>query len=68
MTYGLGELDPYMQSYYDERSHIDKAFENWNGSVYWIQGMQDWNVDPIKSLGDHPELIGIKPTKTQALT
>jgi predicted acyl esterase len=46
VTYGLGELDPYMENYYDERSHIDKAFENWNGSVYWVQGMQDWNVDP----------------------
>ena len=23
-------MDPYMQNYYNERSHIDKAFENWN--------------------------------------
>ena len=28
VTYGAGELDPYMSNYYDERSHIDKAFEN----------------------------------------
>lgn len=54
VTYGLGELDPYMQNYYDERSHIDKAFENWNGSVYWIQGMQDWNVDPHQVFGGPP--------------
>ena len=46
VTYGAGELDPYMENYYSERSHIDKAFQNWRGSVYWIQGMQDWNVDP----------------------
>ena len=46
VTYGAGELDPYMENYYSERSHIDKAFENWKGSVYWIQGLQDWNVDP----------------------
>ena len=46
VTYGAGELDPYMENYYNERSHIDKAFQNWRGSVYWIQGMQDWNVDP----------------------
>jgi len=46
ITYGAGELDPYMQNYYNERSHIDKAFQNWKGSVYWIQGLQDWNVDP----------------------
>ena len=29
-----------MENYYDERSHIDKAFQNWNGSVYWVQGMR----------------------------
>ena len=49
--YGLGELDPYMDNYYDERSHIDKAFQNWNGSIYWVQGMQDWNVDPHQVFG-----------------
>ena len=51
MTYGMGELDPYMENYYNERSHIDKAFQNWNGSIYWIQGMQDWNVDPHQVFG-----------------
>tara|TARA_B110000881_G_C18593883_1_gene529919 strand:+ start:1023 stop:2840 length:1818 start_codon:yes stop_codon:yes gene_type:complete len=51
VTYGAGELDPYMDNYYQERSHIDKAFENWNGSVYWVQGMQDWNVDPHQVFG-----------------
>ena len=51
VTYGLGELDPYMDNYYEERSHIDKAFQNWNGSIYWIQGMQDWNVDPHQVFG-----------------
>ncbi len=51
ITYGAGELDPYMSNYYDERSHIDKAFEKWNGSVYWIQGLQDWNVDPHQVFG-----------------
>ena len=40
VTYVGGEMDPYMENYYDERSHIDKAFQNWNGSVYWVQGMQ----------------------------
>ena len=51
VTYGAGELDPYMSNYYDERSHIDKAFKNWNGSVYWVQGLQDWNVDPHQVFG-----------------
>ena len=51
VTYIGGEMDPYMQNYYDDRSHIDKAFQNWNGSVYWVQGMQDWNVDPHQVFG-----------------
>ena len=51
VTYVGGEMDPYMQNYYDERSHIDKAFSNWNGSIYWVQGMQDWNVDPHQVFG-----------------
>ena len=49
--YGLGELDPYMANYYDERSHIDKALGKYNGSIYWVQGMQDWNVDPHQVFG-----------------
>jgi hypothetical protein len=46
VTYGMGELDPYMANYYEEREHISKALTNYNGSIYWVQGMQDWNVDP----------------------
>ena len=46
VTYGMGELDPYMSNYYEEREHISKALNNYQGSVYWVQGMQDWNVDP----------------------
>ena len=49
--YGLGEMDPYMDNYYDERSHIDKALGKYNGSIYWVQGMQDWNVDPHQVFG-----------------
>ena len=47
-------MDPYMQNYYNERSHIDKALLNWNGSIYWVQGMQDWNVDPHQVFGGPP--------------
>ncbi len=54
VTYIGGEMDPYMQNYYDERSHIDKAFQNWNGSIYWVQGMQDWNVDPHQVFSGPP--------------
>ena len=52
--YGLGEMDPYMDNYYDERSHIDKALGKYNGSIYWVQGMQDWNVDPHQVFGGPP--------------
>ena len=55
VTYIGGEMDPYMENYYDERSHIDKAFGNWNGSIYWVQGMQDWNVDPHQVFGGPPD-------------
>ena len=36
-----------------ERSFLDRAIENYNGSVYIIQGMQDWNVDPHMSFPTH---------------
>ena len=52
--YALGENDPYMDNYYDERSHIDKALGNYNGSIYWVQGLQDWNVDPHQVFGGPP--------------
>ena len=54
VTYIAGEMDPYMQNYYDDRSHIDKAINNWQGSIYWVQGMQDWNVDPHQVFGGPP--------------
>ena len=67
VTYGAGELDPYMENYYNERSHIDKAFQNWKGSVYWIQGMQDWNVDPTKYSVVLTEILGINDMKKPVL-
>ena len=54
VTYVGGEMDPYMENYYDERSHIDKALGVYNGSVYWVQGLQDWNVDPHQVFGGPP--------------
>lgn len=54
VTWGAGEFDPYMANYYEERSHIDKALGVYNGSIYWVQGMQDWNVDPHQVFGGPP--------------
>ena len=44
-TYGAGELDPALNDYWTERSYLDRAFANYEGSIYWIQGLQDLNVD-----------------------
>ena len=33
-------------TYWAERYFLDRVLENYNGSVYLIQGMHDWNVDP----------------------
>ena len=32
------------------------SFKNYNGSVYLIQGMQDWNVDPHMSFPVHQQV------------
>ena len=46
-------------NYWGERYFLDRVLENYEGSVYLIQGMHDWNVDPhmavptINRLYDH---------------
>ena len=64
MRYTMGEFDPTGDPYYDERSHIDKALGKYNGSIYWVQGLQDWNVDPHQVFGGPLGLIGIKSIST----
>ena len=32
--------------YWEERYHLGDVIENYNGSVYIVWGLQDWNVDP----------------------
>ncbi len=39
--------------YWTERSFLDRVVENYNGSIYIIQGMQDWNVDPHMAFPTH---------------
>ncbi len=46
VTYGGNE-------YWTERSFLDRVLANYNGSVYIIQGMQDWNVDPHMAFPTH---------------
>ena len=43
-TYLLGS--EVFGDYWAERYFLDRVLENYEGSVYLIQGMHDWNVDP----------------------
>jgi len=54
-------------TYWTERSFLDRVVENYNGSIYIIQGMQDWNVDPHMAFPTHQIVVdaGIE-TKTLA--
>ncbi|MHB1261931.1 MAG: CocE/NonD family hydrolase [Thermoplasmatota archaeon] len=37
---------PMEDSYWAEREFMPRVLENYDGSVYFIHGLQDWNVDP----------------------
>ena len=39
--------------YWEERTFLDRALANYNGSVYIVHGMQDWNVDPHMAFPTH---------------
>ncbi len=43
-------------SYWSERSFKDEVLANYEGSVYFIHGMQDWNVDPHMAFPFYQEL------------
>ena len=62
-----GMVDYAGNTYWTERSFLDRVVDNYNGSVYIIQGMQDWNVDPHMAFPTHQivEAAGIE-TKTLA--
>ena len=40
------EITPAAASYWRERYFLQRVLDNYKGSVYIIQGLQDWNVDP----------------------
>ena len=40
-------------TYWTERSFLGRVVQNYQGSVYIIQGMQDWNVDPHMAFPTH---------------
>jgi len=39
--------------YWEERHFLTRAIQNYNGSVYIIHGLQDWNVDPHMAFPVH---------------
>lgn len=41
-----GNLAAPGNSYWTERTFFERALANYKGSVYFIHGLQDWNVDP----------------------
>ncbi|RJU99704.1 MAG: CocE/NonD family hydrolase [Candidatus Poseidoniales archaeon] len=43
--------------YWAERYFLDRVIENYRGSVYLIQGMHDWNVDPHMAVPTMNRLI-----------
>lgn len=43
--------------YWEERTFLDKAIANYEGSVYIIHGMQDWNVDPHMAFPTHNIMV-----------
>ena len=42
--------------YWSERAFLDRALENYKGSVYFIHGLQDWNVDPHMAFPAYQQL------------
>ena len=40
------EVTPEALDYWRERYFLDRVLQNYHGSVFIIQGFQDWNVDP----------------------
>jgi len=53
---GAGFGGDEWNDYWDERYHLQDVLDNYNGSVYIVWGMQDWNVDPYHAFPTHEML------------
>ena len=54
LAYQTGGMVDYAgNTYWTERSFLDRVVQNYQGSIYIIQGMQDWNVDPHMAFPTH---------------
>ena len=57
LAYQTGGMVDYAgNTYWTERSFLSRVLENYQGSVYIIQGMQDWNVDPHMAFPIHQQI------------
>jgi len=43
-------------SYWADRHFLERSIQNYNGSIYFIHGMQDWNVDPHMAFPAYKQL------------
>ncbi len=43
--------------YWEERHFLSRAIQNYEGSVYIIHGLQDWNVDPHMAFPVHEIMV-----------
>jgi len=56
-AYQTGGMVNYAgNTYWTERSFLSRVLENYQGSIYIIQGMQDWNVDPHMAFPIHQQV------------
>jgi predicted acyl esterase len=57
-TYAAAELGgDRWNDYWEERYHLPDVLQNYNGSVYLVWGLQDWNVDPYHAFPTYQMLI-----------
>ncbi|MBW3583864.1 MAG: CocE/NonD family hydrolase [Euryarchaeota archaeon] len=58
-AYATGDwAAPEVNDYWKERYFLDRALANYKGSVYFIHGLQDWNVDPHMAFPAYQQLQG----------
>jgi predicted acyl esterase len=50
------QVIPELNPYWTDRSFRDRLLANYEGSVYLIHGMQDWNTDPHMAFPIYQEL------------
>ena len=57
-TWGWAEIGgAEWNDYWDERRHLPDVLANYQGSVYLVWGLQDWNVDPYHAFPTYQLMI-----------